>query len=85
MLVYRLNSKTPAVEQLQRFLAFDVMITPHGSHMTNMVFSNRDAVVVEVRAAHLRVRAQTHTYEYARARTHTHMHTHTLAVTHAHT
>ena len=52
VLVYSLNSKTPAVEQLQRFLAFDIMVTPHGSHMTNMVFSNKDAVVVEVMCIH---------------------------------
>ena len=49
--IYSLNSETPAAEQLADFDAFDVMVTTHGSHMGNMVFTAADAVVVELMSA----------------------------------
>ena len=34
---------TPAEEQLAKFNAFDVMVTTHGSHMGNMVFTTENS------------------------------------------
>ena len=48
--LYSLNSRTPAEEQMVKFAEFDLMVTTHGSQMTNMVFSKENATVVEVMA-----------------------------------
>ena len=48
--LYTLNSHTPAEEQMIKFAEFDLMVTTHGSQMSNVVFAQENATVVEVMA-----------------------------------
>lgn len=44
------NSETSPEEQAKAFRSFDILITPHGSHLANMMFSTKESVFIEVSA-----------------------------------
>jgi hypothetical protein len=44
------NANTPPEEQISVFRSFDILITPHGSHLANMIFARRHSVFIEVAA-----------------------------------
>jgi len=44
------TSHTPPEDQVSLFRSFDVLITPHGSHLANMVFGTNRTVFIEVAA-----------------------------------
>lgn len=44
------NSTTSPEEQMRLFRSFDVLITPHGSHLVNMIFNGKRSVFIEVAA-----------------------------------
>mmetsp|Transcript_649 Transcript_649/g.1075 ORF Transcript_649/g.1075 Transcript_649/m.1075 type:complete len:518 (+) Transcript_649:67-1620(+) len=51
--IVTVSSKTSPEEQAAVFRSFDILITPHGSHLTNMIFSPRNATVyIEVAAVY---------------------------------
>ena len=45
------NSSTSINEQISIFRSFDILITPHGSHLSNMIFGTGNAVFIEIQAA----------------------------------
>jgi hypothetical protein len=44
------SSKTSPEEQVSLFRSFDVLITPHGSHLANMIFAKPRTAFIEVSA-----------------------------------
>lgn len=44
------SSDTSPEDQIAVFRSFDVLITPHGSHLANMVFSPHNTTIIEVSA-----------------------------------
>jgi hypothetical protein len=44
------SSDTPPLDQIALFRSFDILITPHGSHLANMLFAHDHAVFIEVAA-----------------------------------
>ena len=44
------TSRTPPLDQVATFREFDILITPHGSHLTNMIFSLPTSAFIEVAA-----------------------------------
>eukprot|EP00580_Thalassiosira_gravida_P018058 CAMPEP_0201675988 /NCGR_PEP_ID=MMETSP0494-20130426/40834_1 /ASSEMBLY_ACC=CAM_ASM_000839 /TAXON_ID=420259 /ORGANISM="Thalassiosira gravida, Strain GMp14c1" /LENGTH=388 /DNA_ID=CAMNT_0048158595 /DNA_START=148 /DNA_END=1314 /DNA_ORIENTATION=+ len=46
--IITVNSTTPPGRQAALFQSFDILITPHGSHLSNMIFNKRKSVFIEV-------------------------------------
>lgn len=46
--IITVNSTTPPDRQVALFQSFDILITPHGSHLSNMIFNKRQSVFIEV-------------------------------------
>jgi prepilin-type processing-associated H-X9-DG protein len=44
------DASTPPREQMELFNSFDILITPHGSHLINMLFTDGHAAYIEVAA-----------------------------------
>ena len=47
------TSTTTFAHQVANFRSFDVLITPHGSHLTNMIFAPPSAIFIEVVTMHV--------------------------------
>ena len=43
-----ISSKTPAIEQARYFHSFDVLISPHSSQLTNLIFAKNGSYVIEI-------------------------------------
>lgn len=46
--IITVNSTTPPDMQAALFQSFDILITPHGSHLANMIFNKNQSVFIEV-------------------------------------
>ena len=46
--VFSNNETLPLSDQVRNFATFDILITPHGSHITNLIFTPSQVAVIEV-------------------------------------
>lgn len=53
MMILTATSDTEFARQVANFHEFDVLITPHGSHLTNMLFASPAAIFIEVVMMHV--------------------------------
>ena len=52
LLVLSASASTPFKAQIELFQSFDILISPHGSQLTNMLFARPSAIFIEVVAMH---------------------------------
>ena len=48
-----LHGDTPWEAQLEAFRSFDLLITAHGSHLVNLLYSRRHTAVIEMQPLHI--------------------------------
>ena len=46
------SAATPLLEQVRLFRSFDILITPHGSHLATLMFGDPSAVIIELQPVH---------------------------------